>query len=122
MKDLAELIDNYFAMWNEPETGARQQLIAKTWVENGSYIDPLMTGDGQEGICVMVQGVQDQFPGHKFRRTGEIDAHHNQLRFNWELASEDGTAIVKGTDYGTLAADGRLQAIVGFFNQVPGTV
>lgn len=119
MNNLTELIDHYIAMWNEPDAEVRRDLIKRTWTENASYLDPVITGDGQQGIDAMVQGVQERFPRHRFRRTSEVDCHHDRLRFAWDLAAEDGTAIVKGTDFGVLAEDGRLQNIIGFFDPAP---
>jgi hypothetical protein len=117
MNNLSGLIDGYIAMWNEADAARRRELITEVWTENASYLDPVMSGDGQQGIEVMVQGVQERFPGHQFRLTSEIDAHHDRVRFTWELAAQNGTTVVKGTDYGVLAADGRLQNITGFFDQ-----
>jgi hypothetical protein len=37
------------------------------------------------------------------------------VRFGWQLTGPDGTVTVAGIDVGTLAADGRLQSVVGFF-------
>jgi len=94
----------------------RRELIARTWTEDASYIDPLMEGAGQAGIDAMTAGVQAQFPGHAFRRTSEIDAHHDRIRFSWELAPEGRPAVAIGTDFGIVAADGRLQTITGFLD------
>ena len=119
MNNLAALIDRYFAMWNEIDGEQRRDLIAQTWTEDASYVDPLMEGLGQAGIDAMVAGVQAQFPGHAFRRTSEIDAHHDRVRFTWELAPADGAALVSGIDFGVVAGD-RLRSITGFLDQVPG--
>jgi len=116
--DLTQLVDRYIAMWNETDAGRRQALIARTWTERASYLDPVMQGEGRTGIDTMVAGVQQRFPGHRFRRTSEVDAHHDRLRFCWELAPDGGPAIVKGTDIG-IVADGRLTAVTGFFDQAP---
>src|SRR5215216_1450429 len=105
MDNLTKLIDGYIAMWNEPDAVLRRELISQTWTEDASYLDPVMNGEGQQGIDVMVQAVQERFPGHRFVRTSAIDSHHDRVRFTWELAAEGGAAIVKGTDYGVLAAD-----------------
>lgn len=115
-----EIVDRYIAMWNETDAGRRRDLVARTWTEDASYLDPLMRGDGHGGIDAMVQAVQDRFPGHRFRRTGGIDAHNDRLRFSWELAPEGGAALVGGVDFGILAPDGRLRAITGFLDVVPG--
>jgi hypothetical protein len=118
MNNLAALIDRYFAMWNETDVDRRRDLIARTWTEDAAYIDPLMEGAGQAGIDAMVAGVQTQFPGHRFRRTSEIDAHHDCVRFAWELAPEGGAALVRGVDFGVVIGD-RLRSITGFLDQVP---
>jgi hypothetical protein len=119
MDNLSALIDRYFAVWNEVDAERRRDLIARTWTEDAVYVDPLMEGAGQAGIDTMVAGVQAQFPGHTFRRTSEIDAHHDRVRFAWELAPEGGAALVRGVDFG-LVVDDRLRSITGFLDQVPG--
>jgi len=63
--------------------------------------------------------VQAKFPGHRFRRRSGVDAHHDQLRFAWDLISPDGAVVVAGIDIGALAADGRLERITGFFGEAP---
>ena len=118
MSNVTELIDRYIAMWNETDAARRRDLIAKTWTHTGSYLDPVMQGKGPAGIDAMVRGVQERFPGHKFRRTSEVDSHHDRVRFAWELAADGGPAVVGGTDFGILS-EGRLQAITGFFDQAP---
>jgi hypothetical protein len=67
----------------------------------------------------MVAAAQARFPGHRFRRLSGIDAHHDLLRFAWELAAPDGTVTVAGIDVGAVAPDGRLRAITGFFGDLP---
>lgn len=113
------LIDRYFAVWNERDAARRQELIAQTWAEDASYLDPLMQGNGHLGIDSMVQNVQQQFAGHRFRQLGATDAHHDRLRFSWELVADAGPVVVAGTDFGIVAADGRLQNVTGFLDQTP---
>jgi hypothetical protein len=120
MTDTVSLIDRYIAMWNALDTEDRRDLIAGAWAESGRYIDPLMEGQGHAGIDAMVAGVQARFPGHRFRRTSEVDAHNGRVRFGWELAAEGEAPLVRGVDFGVLADDGRLQSITGFLDQVPG--
>jgi hypothetical protein len=115
-----ELVDRYIAIWNEADAGRRRDLIERTWAEDASYLDRLMQGDGHNDIDAMIRGMQAQFPGHRFRRTGGIDTHHGRLRFSWELVAADGTPFVGGVDFGVLAEDGRLKAITGFLDHMPG--
>ena len=117
MSDHTDLIDRYIDAWNETDGMRRRDLIARTWTEAASYVDPVMQGEGHGGIDAMIQGVQDRFPQHRFRRTGNVDAHHDRVRFSWELAPEGGPAVVVGTDFGLLGPDDRLHAVTGFFDQ-----
>ena len=118
MNDVSELIDRYFAAWNETDARQRHDLIVRTWSDDANYLDPLMQGEGHAGIDAMIQGVQEQFAGYQFHRTGAVDAHHDRARFSWELAPADGPAVAAGTDFGMIAADGRLQTVTGFLDQV----
>jgi hypothetical protein len=78
-----------------------------------------MSGEGHDGIDAMIGAVQIQFPGYRFRRVGELDAHHDRVRFTWELGPEDGVALAGGVDFGVIV-DGRLQSITGFLDFAPG--
>lgn len=120
MTEAVNVVDRYIAMWNAEDAGDRRDLIAGTWSESCAYIDPLMAGEGHAGIDTMVAAVQERFPGHRFRRTSDVDAHNGRVRFGWELAAEGQPPLVKGIDFGVLADDGRLQSITGFLDQVPG--
>ena len=117
--EVEPVINQYIAAWNETDPAMRRELIARTWTEDGSYLDPLMSGGGHDGIDAMIGAVQTQFPGYRFRRTGELDAHNNVVRFSWELGPDDGPALAGGVDFGVVAG-GRLQSITGFLDFAPG--
>ena len=71
----------------------------------------------------MIRGVHARFPGYRFVLTSPVDAHRDRVRFSWKLmppgAPVSDEALVKGTDFGIIAADGRLQSITGYFDQLP---
>lgn len=118
MNNTTELIDRYIEIWNETDQTRRRELIAQTWSDSASYIDPLMHAEGRDGIDAMVNGVQSQFPGLRFRRTSNVDEHNNRVRFAWELGPVDGAAVAGGVDFGVLA-DGHLHSITGFLDFAP---
>lgn len=63
---------------------------------------------GHDALAGMGAAIAAQYPGHRFRRTTAIDAHHNQLRFGWEFRGPDQTVVVAGVDIAELR-------ITGFF-------
>jgi SnoaL-like protein len=119
MTEINSLIDRYIAVWNEGEPQRRRALIAHTWTEDASYVDPLMTGAGLDGIDEMVAGAQRQFPGHRFELDGSPDAHHDRVRFTWRLKpSAGGDTVAIGVDFAIVAEDGRLRSVTGFLEPV----
>src|SRR6478736_5540906 len=82
MNTLTDLIDRYIATWNEADGERRRALIAGTWTDDASYLDPMLQGEGRDGIDAMIAAVQERFPGHRFRRTGEVESHHDRVRFS----------------------------------------
>ena len=119
MGDATTIVDTYLAMWNETDAKRRAQLIERAWSGDGRYADPMLEAQGHAALSEMVAGVHAKFPGHRFRRRSGVDAHHNQLRFAWDLVTPDGAVVVAGIDVGALAADGRLERITGFFGEAP---
>jgi hypothetical protein len=118
MPEITTVVDDYIAMWNEPDAEARREIIARTWTEDATYVDPLMTGAGHDGLDAMVAAARQQFPGHTFRLAFGPDAHNDRVRFTWRLVAEDGGGTAaEGVDFGVVAGDGRLQAVTGFLEQ-----
>jgi hypothetical protein len=118
MNHLTQLIDQYIAIWNQANSQRRWELIVRTWTEDATYIDPLMRAEGHTDIDAMIDGIQKQFPGFRFRRTGEVDGHNDRVRFAWELGPDGGPAFSGGVDFGVIS-DGRLRAITGFLDFAP---
>jgi hypothetical protein len=118
MTDTTKLIDNYIAIWNEGDPDRRRELIAHTWTDDATYVDPMMTGAGRDGIDAMIAAAQQQFPGHRFELAGAPDAHHDRVRFTWHLKPvAGGDTVAVGVDFGVVSEDGRLSSVTGFLEQ-----
>jgi SnoaL-like domain len=116
MTDITTIVDGYIAAWNETDADRRRALVEDAFAADASYVDPLMTGDGTDGIAAMIGAAQQQFPGHRFELSAGPDAHHDRVRFAWTLVG-DGT-VAAGVDFATVADDGRLRAVTGFLEPV----
>lgn len=96
----------------------REEIIAQTYTENATYLDPLMQGEGHAGINTMIEAARAQLSGLRFERVGSLDAHNGHLRFSWKLAPEGGEALYRGTDIATVE-EGRFSSVLGFLDPVP---
>ncbi|MCU1501782.1 MAG: hypothetical protein JWM12_1136 [Ilumatobacteraceae bacterium] len=113
------VIDTNLTAYGNPDATSRQQQLARVWAADGKLIDPPIDGAGLDGIDQMMAAVQGQFPGHTFRRTSGIDAHHGVARYSWELLGPEGNVALVGLDVAELAEDGKLARIVGFMGDLP---
>jgi len=107
------VVDTYIASWNEGDEARRRALVARALADDARYLDPLMTGEGTDGIAAMIGAAQAQFPGHRFELSFGPDAHNDVVRFAWQLVGKDGP-VAGGTDFATVADDGRLRNVTGF--------
>ena len=115
---LATTVDTHLAAYCEPDPVRRGDLVASVWAPEGAVFDPPFEGAGHDGIAAMTDTVLTHFPGHTFRRTTEIDAHHTFGRYGWALVGPDGATAVTGTDIVEFDDDGRLTKIIGFFGDL----
>jgi hypothetical protein len=121
MSNPTELVERYLAAWNERDARRRRDLIAKTYTEDASYVDPHRSGKGYESLSTMIATVHERFPAaYRFRLVSEVESHSDRLRFRWEAGgTEDAPLHFGGTDFCVVAADGRLASVTGFTDFAP---
>jgi SnoaL-like domain len=121
MTEIATIVNDYIAAWNEADPSRRRELVARVFAGDATYVDPLLSGEGHDGIDAMIAAAQQQFPATRFELVQGPDAHHDRVRFAWQLRpAEGGDALAVGYDYATLAGDGRLREVTGFLEQPAG--
>jgi len=118
MTDLTTIARNYFAAWNETDTTRRIGLLDAAFTRDVSYRDPIMQGDGHDGMTQLIEGVQQSFPGFRFSLRGTPDGFGEFIRFSWNLGPEGTESVIEGTDIGLIEND-RLKNITGFLDKVP---
>ena len=120
MSNVNELVVRYISVWNERDAKRRRELIAKTWADNGSYIDAHRHGVGHQAIDALINTAQEQFPGYQLRLVSGIEAHNSYMRFSWAAGGlERAPLYLQGTDFGVIASDGRLTSVTGFVDAAP---
>lgn len=113
MTDIAAAVDTYIATWNERDPQRRRALVAQAFADDASYRDAHRSGEHHDGIDTMIAEAQGQFPGHHLDLVFGPDAHNDRVRFSWSLIGPGG-AVGGGTDFATVASDGRLSSVTGF--------
>ena len=118
MSNPTTVVDAYFAMLNEADVAARARYIEQAWAEDCAYLDPQLEAKGHTSLSEMVSAIHERFPGFRFSRLSAVDQHHDRVRFSWDFRGPGGELAVAGLDVGTLAPDGRLATITGFFGDL----
>ncbi|MBB5940565.1 nuclear transport factor 2 family protein [Xanthomonas sp. 3307] len=117
MNDPNTLARAYLALWNDADAASRARRLADGWTPDARYVDPMMAGEGRDGIAAMIAAARAQVPGHLFALRGTPDAHGPFVRFSWTLAPEHGAPIAGGTDIARIAPDGRIAEVIGFLDK-----
>jgi hypothetical protein len=112
-------VDTYSSMWNE---------VGRTSAGNGRSADAGPRAAATPTRCsrrtatsswsAIVDAVQAQFPGQRFRRTTAVDAHHDVVRFGWELAARRHGHRRRHRRRHHRRDDGRFRTITGFFGDL----
>ena len=118
MTDPQTIARRYIDLWNERTPARRREILAQNWETSARYVDPLMSGDGHDGVDALIAGVQQRFPEFKFKLLGEANGFGDRLRFCWGLGPDGADSPIKGTDFAVLS-NGRIRSITGFLDQVP---
>ena len=117
--ELTTIVDTHLAAYGEPDPVRRSELIARVWATDGALVDPPLDARGHGAISDMCAAVQAHVPGHPFRRTSGVDAHHDVARYEWELVDAEGSCALTGLDVATVGADGKLVLVTGFLGALP---
>ena len=134
-RSAAELVDRYFALWNESDPKRRGELIKGLWAEDGEQI--LQATEEARGIAAgpgvgtsavfevrghaeleaRVASAYDHWVaslGWSFRSRDDVDRVHDVVKFHWEAVDADGEVTGVGLNFLVLTADGRIQGDYSF--------
>jgi len=134
-RSAAELVDRYFALWNESDPERRRELIEGLWAEDGEQIlqatdeaRRIAAGPGVGTSAVFeVRGhaqlearVASAYEhwiaglGWSFRSRDDVDRVHDVIKFHWEAVDADGEVTGVGLNFLVLTADGRIERDYSF--------
>ena len=115
------LIDEYFESLNERDETRRAGLIKKVWAADGVFVSPVGKAENYDAISRLVAGFFEQAPEVRVNRTSAIEVLQDEyLRFGFAAVQPDDLTLFSGTDF-AVVKNGKLQYVVGFFNDAPQT-
>lgn len=113
----AELVDGYFAVWNEPDTALRATRLAAIWADGAIYCDPSVRAEDAARFLSHIAELRSRQPGAVWRLLGTPDAHHDLIRFAWHVVDPAGVELRRGIDVIVVSGDGRrIARVYGFFD------
>jgi len=119
MADINQIVERYLDAFNETDPGERRSLLDGLYMPESTYVDPHVDLTGPEQIDAFISATQERFPGFRFKLGGEVDAHHNQARFQWHAAPA-GQADPTYVGFDVLVLDGgRVRNVYGFMDAAP---
>lgn len=116
MTDPTTLARDYLALWNDDDATSRRRRLADGWNPDARYADPMMAGEGHDGIAAMIENAREGFPGHAFTLRGLPDGHGRFVRFSWTLTPAGGAPVAHGTDVVRIEDSGRIAEVIGFLD------
>jgi SnoaL-like domain len=116
MLDPKAIAEAYLGAWNEEDSQRRRVLLGQSWTSDARYVDPLMAGEGREGIATMIEAARGKFPGHAFMLRGTPDGYGRYVRLSWTLAAPAGDHVAHGSDVIRVDGQGRIADVIGFLD------
>ena len=113
MSNLQTFVQNYIAVWNEPDAERRRALIRILWQEDASHLARTLEAIGHAGIEKRVTDAYEKWvkeKGNVFRLRDGVDGHHGTVKLRWEMLPASGGEVISiGFDFMVLGDDGRIR-------------
>ena len=104
----------YARIWSSEET-IRAAEMETCLSEGCSYCDVNGLLQGRAALSGYMGQFQRSVAGGRFEILSVIH-HHGRMLAEWKLLGPDGAVLQTGRSFATVAQDGRLQSITGFFD------
>ncbi len=111
MTALTDVVDNYVAVWNEPDADQRRRRIRSVWAPDGTTCYRLLDAHGYEAIEARVFGSWDKWlrEGKYIFRPKNAVCHHDVLKTDWVMVTVPGDEVeAAGLSFLVLNPDGRI--------------
>jgi uncharacterized protein YndB with AHSA1/START domain len=113
--DLRSLVDRYFAAWAEKDVVTRRRELTEIAVPGIVFQDRFGCTAGLDDLDAHIAVSQMHMSGAALQRSGEPKHCQGVALVEWEARGQDGKGLARGNNVFTLAPDGRISRVVGFW-------
>ena len=111
---LPDKVAAYCAAWNETDAAKRRELLASCWEPTAAFRDAMGSADGLDALDQYIANAHKLLPGFRLEAAGPADLVHGYVRFPWVIRLPDGSATMRGSNFGQLSPEGKFQFLTGF--------
>jgi uncharacterized protein YndB with AHSA1/START domain len=113
--EATSLVDRWFAAWGETDSGARERTLVEIAAPGIRFEDKFSCVEGIEELNAHLVAARRFMPGIHLERRGAVRHCQWHLLADWLAVGQDGETRGQGTNLFVLDADGRIEAITGFW-------
>jgi SnoaL-like protein len=108
--------DSWFSAWSDPDAATRDAAVAHIVAPEIRFRDRFSLVSGLDDIRAHLAAVHRFMPGLRIAREGAVRHCQGVVLADWVARSLDGAEKGRGTNVFTLAGDGRIVDVVGFWS------
>jgi uncharacterized protein YndB with AHSA1/START domain len=110
-------VDGWFTAWSETDAAARAVSLRAITTPGVSMRDQFSAVEGIDELLAQLTAVHTFMPGMSLRRDGALRQCQGVALADWVALAADGSERSRGTNIFTLAPDGRIAAVTGFWGR-----
>jgi uncharacterized protein YndB with AHSA1/START domain len=108
-------VDQWFAMWSNPNDDARSRELDQLVTSHVSMQDRFSAIQGIADLRAHLDAVHRFMPGFELRRDGDVRHCQGYVLASWIGRGSDGQTHATGSTVFTLTADARIESVTGFW-------
>ncbi len=111
----AERVDAWFRAWAEADDAARGRQLATIATPSVRFRDRFSFVDGVDELSQQIGAYHRFMPGIRIARKGDVRHCQGLVLAEWTASAPDGSPRGGGANVFSLAADGRIDMVTGFW-------
>ena len=116
----AAKVDGWFEGWSAESDGARREILARVASPDVRFRDRFSLVDGLGDLLPHLAASRRFMPGLRLKRVGDVRHCQGTALADWVAVAPDGQERGRGTNAFAFDADGRIEAVTGFWSAPAG--